>query len=171
MKNGKFVSCPKKITPKLGKGKYDRIIKKSENVLPKLKAKLVEVFHEYIRLRDSLPNGTFKCINCGKIKSTKNLQAGHFHKSELFPGVRFDEHNVNGECDFCNWQDGGGPGYARNLQKKIGADAMLMLEIKKGNVPHYGRFEYNALIGEYKNKVSSIKLQRESEHAVKMNQL
>ena len=41
----------------------DKIKKK-----PDLKAKLDKEFSLFIRLRDAMPNGYFKCISCGQIK-------------------------------------------------------------------------------------------------------
>ena len=51
-------------------------IKKKKSDKPKkrqasqatLVKKLDKVFSQYIRLRDAFPNGTFRCISCGKIK-------------------------------------------------------------------------------------------------------
>ena len=34
---------------------------------PDLVAKLDKVFSRYIRLRDCMPNGYFRCISCGQI--------------------------------------------------------------------------------------------------------
>lgn len=72
--------------------------KKNTKSLPKLKAKLQEIFNEYIRLRDK----DRPCISCGEIKT---LQAGHYWAVGGYDGLRFDEDNVHGECAGCNGFD------------------------------------------------------------------
>lgn len=83
-------------------------IKKNKSDKPKkrqasqatLVKKLDKVFSQYIRLRDALPNGTFRCISCGRIKPFEQADAGHFH-SRRHMSTRFDELNVSAECRYC----------------------------------------------------------------------
>lgn len=62
--------------------------------------KLDRVFSEYIRLRDTMPNGMFRCISCGKIKPYSQADCGHYH-SRTHMSIRFDEENCNAECKYC----------------------------------------------------------------------
>ena len=62
--------------------------------------KLDKVFSQYIRLRDAFPNGTFRCISCGKIKPFDQSDCGHYH-SRRHMSTRFDEENCNSECRYC----------------------------------------------------------------------
>ena len=65
-----------------------------------LVAKLDKVFSRYIRLRDCMPNGYFRCISCGKIKPYEQADCGHFH-SRRHMSTRFDEDNAHAECRYC----------------------------------------------------------------------
>lgn len=63
-------------------------------------AKLDKVFSEYIRMRDVMPNGLFRCISCGKIKPYSQADCGHYH-SRKHMATRFDEDNCHAECSYC----------------------------------------------------------------------
>lgn len=67
---------------------------------PNLVAKLDKVFSLYIRLRDSMPNGYFKCISCNQIKRFDQADCGHFY-SRTHMATRFDEDNCSAECSYC----------------------------------------------------------------------
>lgn len=45
---------------------------------PDLKAKLDKEFSLFIRLRDCMPNGYFRCISCGQIKPFEQADCGHY---------------------------------------------------------------------------------------------
>lgn len=68
---------------------------------PNLKEKLDKVFSMFIRLRDTMPNGYFRCISCGQIKPFEQADCGHFH-SRRHLSTRFDEDNAHAECRACN---------------------------------------------------------------------
>ena len=59
---------------------------------PDLVAKLDKVFSRYIRLRDAMPNGYFRCISCGQIKPYGQADCGHYH-SRRHMSTRLDEDN------------------------------------------------------------------------------
>lgn len=67
---------------------------------PDLVAKLDKEFSRYIRLRDCMPNGYFRCISCGKIKPYEQADCGHYH-SRRHMSTRFDEDNCHAECRYC----------------------------------------------------------------------
>lgn len=135
--------------------KLQKIINKKDGGLKLLKAKLWEVFSKFIRMRDS-NRDYFTCISCGvpQKKSGGNLQAGHYFKSEMYPAIRYDEKNVNGQCRNCNiFKEGNRQGYEKGLIKKYGPEIILLLDIKKNNYCKMGRFEYEVLIKEYESKI------------------
>ena len=74
---------------------------------PDLKAKLDKEFSLFIRLRDAMPNGYFRCISCGQIKPFTQADCGHYF-SRTHLATRFDENN-------CHAED-----YRVNLIAKIG---------------------------------------------------
>lgn len=74
----------------------------------KLKAKLDNIFSQYIRLKYADKNGNVSCYTCGQIKNWKQMQNGHFvSRSHL--ATRFDEDNVRVQCVGCNVFGGGKP--------------------------------------------------------------
>lgn len=67
---------------------------------PNLVKKLDKVFSAYIRLRDVMPSGYFKCISCNQIKPFEQADCGHFFSRKNM-SVRFDEDDCHAECRFC----------------------------------------------------------------------
>lgn len=67
---------------------------------PDLKAKLDKEFSLFIRLRDCMPNGFFRCISCGQIKPFVQADCGHYF-SRTHLATRFDENNCHAECRHC----------------------------------------------------------------------
>ena len=128
---------------------------KKAKSLPKLKAELQLIFNEFIRLRDyGLP-----CISCGKVTY---LQAGHYFAVKGFDGLRFDEDNVNGECQGCNYYDESHLiGYGQNLIEKLGKDRYGELCARATNYKRFGykwsRSELTEKIEYYKEKVAELK--------------
>lgn len=101
---------------------------KKQLSLPSLKKKVQRVFNKYIRMRDSY-NGFFNCIACGKTKPVSQMHAGHYFPAGQYQSLRFNEHNVNGECVACNYFSGDHLiGYQKNLIAKIGEDAFRHIE-------------------------------------------
>lgn len=91
-----------------------------------MKAKAVAVCHEYIRERDR-DGDHFTCISCGNIKVIKkeqgqsNYHAGHFKSAGEYPMLRFDEVNINGQCQQCNYfKSGNLQLYTESIIKKWG---------------------------------------------------
>ena len=132
-------------------------IKKKKSNKPKkrqtnqatLVKKLDKVFSQYIRLRDAYPNGTFRCISCGKIKPFEQADAGHFH-SRRHMATRFDEDNVSAECRACNrFSADHLIGYRENLIKKIGTQRFQLLEVKAHSIKKWSCFELEQLIKYY----------------------
>lgn len=82
------------------------------------------VCHTYIRLRDSGK----PCISCDT-SWTRDFQAGHWWKSELYSNLRFNEFNINGQCEKCNlFLDGNFQEYANRMPGRVGRDKKDELE-------------------------------------------
>lgn len=126
---------------------------------PDLKAKLDKEFSLYIRLRDAMPNGYFRCISCGQIKSFEQADCGHFH-SRRHLATRFDEDNAHAECRACNrFSADHLIGYERNLIAKIGQQRFDLLKVKAASICKMSDFEYKELIKYY--KALNAKLRKE----------
>ena len=133
--------------------------KKKSPSLPTLVDRLDKVFSKYIRLRDAMPGGTFRCISCGRIKPIEQADCGHFH-SRTHMSTRFDEDNCHAECRYCNrFSADHIIGYRENLIRKIGSQRFLLLEVKAHETRKWSHFELEQLAKYYKALVD--KLQKE----------
>lgn len=96
---------------------YKKERKQNEKLATLLKS-VKTVCHKYIRLRDKGK----PCISCQNPYKL-NHQAGHFYKAELFSLVRFNEFNINGQCEQCNLRrEGNESEYRINLPLRIGLE-------------------------------------------------
>lgn len=68
--------------------------------------KLDDSFSLFIRLRDSDHQGVCKCITCGEFKHYTDMDAGHFVTRDNM-ATRWEEENVNAQCQSCNRFKGG----------------------------------------------------------------
>jgi len=128
--------------------------------LPQLITKCQKLFNEYVRARD-LSGDHFKCISCGQIKSERFMHSGHFYNVGQYTGLRFNEDNAHGQCNYCNtFLHGNLIEYSDNLFMKIGAERFENLKLKAlyykrcGHKPH--RFEIEQRIEELKKKIKEI---------------
>lgn len=122
--------------------------------------KLDSVFSKYIRLRDAMPNGTFRCISCGKILPMQTADAGHFF-SRMHMSTRFDEDNVHAECRQCNRMTPGHLiGYMANLEKKIGTPRMEALEQNAHRMRKWSVLELQCLIDYYTKKCRELQKEK-----------
>ena len=62
---------------------------------PDLKTKLDKEFSLFIRLRDAMPNGYFKCISCGQIKPFEQADNGHYINRHPALPFCFDSHKYS----------------------------------------------------------------------------
>ena len=113
--------------------------------------------HKYIRERDKGK----PCISCG-ILWHESFQAGHFYKAELFPSIRHNENNINGQCKTCNLRkEGNESQYRVNLPKRIGVKAFDELNNKanqeKKNSFKWDREELKRLNKYYCAKLKELK--------------
>ena len=117
---------------------------------PDLKAKLDKEFSLFIRLRDCMPNGFFRCISCGQIKPFVQADCGHYF-SRTHLATRFDENNCHAECRACNrFRADHLEGYRVNLIAKIGQQKFDFLKVKAAGTSKMSDFEYEQLIKYYK---------------------
>ena len=127
--------------------------KKSKSI-PKLKKELETLLNRFVRARDiGRP-----CISCGGYGT---MQAGHYYPVKGYDGLRFDEFNVNNECQRCNLFDESHLiGYGENLIKKIGIEEYEKLKQRardyKMNGYKFSRTELLEKIEYYKNKLKGM---------------
>ena len=81
-------------------------------------------FNKYCRMRDK----DEPCISCGRHHQGQ-YHAGHYRTTAAAPQLRFDERQVNKQCQPCNVHHSGNIlGYRRGLIKKIGIEAVEDIE-------------------------------------------
>jgi hypothetical protein len=135
---------------------YKRKAKKTTKQVD-YKAKLDKVFSLYIRYRDTMPSGYFRCISCGQIKPFAQADCGHYINRQHM-ATRFDEMNCNAQCRKCNrFDEGNIQGYRLGLIRKYGEQKVELLELKKNTTKKYSEFEYKALIKYYTVLSNKIK--------------
>ena len=129
---------------------------KSKKNKPNLTKKLDKVFSAYIRLRDAMPSGCFKCISCGKIKPFEQADCGHFFSRKNM-SVRFDEDDCHAECRSCNrFSSDHLIAYQTNLIRKVGIQRFELLSAKAHQTKHWSDFELEAMIKHYTAEVKRL---------------
>lgn len=132
---------------------------------PDLVKKLDKVFSLFIRLRDTLPSGYFRCISCGQIKRYDQADCGHFY-SRTHMATRFDEDNCSAECSACNrFSADHLINYQTNLIKKIGMSRFELLGVKARSTKKWTDFELEAMIKHYTHEVKRLS----TEKGIKVN--
>ena len=107
-------------------------------------------FSRFIRLRDAIPGGAFKCISCGKFKRIEQADCGHFH-SRKHMATRFDERNAHAECRACNrFSADHLIKYQENLIRKIGEEEFDELNILAKTTKKWEEFELKEMAKYYK---------------------
>lgn len=123
---------------------------------PDLVAKLDKVFSRYIRLRDCMPGGYFRCISCSQIKPFGQADCGHYINRQHMI-TRYHEMNCNAQCRKCNrFMEGNMQGYRQGLVAKYGEQKVLMLEAMKSQTRKYSDFELTELTKYYKALVDKL---------------
>ena len=110
-----------------------------------------QVFNKFIRLRDAGQN----CISCNKKPLKEN--AGHFYNANNHWNVRFNEHNVNLQCEYCNtYLHGSLIQYREGLINKIGFYKFSILKHEASKTRKYTIEELKEIIKIYKTKCKEL---------------
>lgn len=140
--------------------KKDEEPKSKSSRKPDLTRKLDKVFSAYIRLRDSMPNGCFRCISCGQIKRFEQGDCGHFY-SRTHMATRWEPDNCSMECRGCNRISADHLiGYRRNLIERIGLDRVNRLEVLSHSQKHWLDFELKEKIEYYTREVKRLSTEK-----------
>ncbi len=126
--------------------------------ISKLKKKLDKLFSEYIRRRDSDFKGNCKCISCGKEAPAfgGSIHAGHLF-SRRYLSTRYDEKNVNAQCNYCNtFLNGNQIKAARGVEKKWGKGTVKELEDRIHVTVKLTRVDYLEAIENIKRKIKEL---------------
>lgn len=143
--------------------------KNEDDLFPKVKKtrkpadpakKLDKVFSAYIRLRDVMPNGCFRCISCGQIKRFEQGDCGHYH-SRANMATRWEPDNCHMECRSCNRVSSDHLiGYRRNLIEKIGLDRVNRLEAMAKTQKHWMDLELRERIDYFTREVKRLSAEK-----------
>ncbi len=116
------------------------------------------LFSEYIRLRDSDQYGMIRCISCGKRVKWQYADAGHFI-SRVHMNLRFDEKNVNAQCQECNrFKSGNLENYKRGLIIKYGRFIIDYLENKRNEIRQFTDFEIELMCLHYRKQIKNLEI-------------
>jgi gamma-glutamylcyclotransferase (GGCT)/AIG2-like uncharacterized protein YtfP len=90
------------------------------------------------------------------------MNAGHFYNAGHYPGLRFDEDNVHGQCIHCNnFLSGNLIEYRDNLVMKIGLVRFDRLKLRAASYKRTGykfsRFELEEKIKYFQSKIKELK--------------
>lgn len=130
-----------------------REIKEQLKTASEWKKDLQKIFNSFIRLRDAGKN----CISCNK-KLIGKFDAGHFYNVGNYPGLRFNELNVWGQCVECNqFQGGRVHEYRLNLIERIGIEEVQQLEQNRHQLTKLTIPEIKEQIEFYKFKIKELK--------------
>jgi len=125
-----------------------------------LKLKLDKEFSKYIRYRDAMDNGCFKCISCGRILPFSQADCGHYINRQHM-ATRFSEMNCNAQCRKCNrFQEGNMQGYRRGLIAKFGENKVKVLESKQHETMKISESEYKIMIKFYSKEWKKLKKEK-----------
>jgi hypothetical protein len=121
-----------------------------------LKTKLDRTFSQYVRLRDTGPDGYGECATCGKCIHWKDGDAGHFITRGAV-STRFDPRNVNLQCKRCNiLLSGRQYEHSKYIDRKHGLGTSELLLAESKQVVKLGVREYQALISHYAEQVKEL---------------
>ncbi len=121
-----------------------------------LEHKLQRTVNLYCRLRDCKGEGGCNCISCGRWKCFADLDGGHFIKSTSSE-VRYDERNINAQCQRCNRYLGGAErNYYDGMRKKYGQEVIDELQSKQYTVKKWSIPELEAMLDSYLSKIAEI---------------
>ena len=132
-----------------------------------LKKTATKWFNEYIRLRDTDSNEVGNCISSGRVLKvpSSNAHAGHYYPGGHYPLLKFNEDNVHLQSKSDNYfKSGNQIEYRKNLEKKIGLDAVKKLDEiadqSKRISFKWDRFMLIDIIETYKAKVKRLKQEK-----------
>lgn len=128
-----------------------REYKKSDKpTLLQLAQKLV---NQYIRLRDK----GLLCISCGhNFTNGRQEHAGHYIARSKSSLLRFDERNINTQCNICNDHLSGNVAeYRVGLINKIGLEEVEYLEANKTALKTWAIEELQTIIKTYRLKIKT----------------
>ncbi len=111
------------------------------------------VFNTYIRMRDR----GLACISCGRDLG-KKYDAGHYYSVGSYPNLRYHEHNVHGQCVYCNRDKHGNLiAYREGLITRIGLDRLNELDAISSLPLNFTIPETKERISYYKQQIKKLK--------------
>lgn len=129
----------------------DKIRKEKLKSRPDWMREAQTIFNKFIRARDAGNN----CISCGRNTGSK-INAGHYLATGSHSHLRFNEKNVNLQCEHCNtYKSGNQAEYRPRLIAKIGLQAVEELEANN-DVVKWTIDELKQIKETYKTKLKEL---------------
>lgn len=152
--------CSNECAYEIAKRKKEKQIKKEIRVMKeKIKTHsdhlkdLQVLVNKYVRLRDyGKP-----CISCDAILGRVKYDAGHYFSVGGYPGLRFDEENIHGQCVYCNQHlHSNSHEYEERLPARIGQGQFELLKSRKHQSNKLTISEIEEMKKLYKEKLKQI---------------
>lgn len=119
--------------------------------------KLVVVFSQFIRLRDSDQNGYCRCFTCPVVRYWSDMDCGHGHGRQHL-GTKYNEQNNHAQCKGCNAFHGGRREiYKAEVDKRYGPGTWDQMEILARKPLKLGQFEVDIFVKHYAKEVARLK--------------
>ena len=129
---------------------------KRKPTVKSLKRKLDRIFSEYIRRRDSQPDGYGHCCTCGKVLKWQDGDCCHFIRRAC-NNTRFNEKNCNLGCRHCNRGGERNASYAAFLIERYGPNILTELAELEHQTKRWFTWELEELIEIYTKKLGELK--------------
>ena len=131
--------------------------KTDKPTLLQLAQKLV---NQFIRMRDERE----LCISCGhNFANGRQAHAGHYIARSKSSLLRFDERNINTQCNICNDHLSGNVAeYRVGLINKIGLKEVEYLEANKTTLKTWTVEELQEVITTYRQKIKNMRKQNDT---------
>lgn len=125
---------------------------KKKSLEKRLRKILWDLCKEYIRRRDD-----GQCITCPTQKLYQEMHTGHCFGKKAHPFVRYEEINLACQCAGCNtFKEGEHAEFFAKIQELHGMEKAQELRLKAKSSMKLTIFDLEALIEEYKSKLSNL---------------
>lgn len=122
------------------------------------KQALQNVVNKYCRLRDCFGSDGAACISCQKWTPFEKGDGGHFIAMGSSSALRYDERNVNFQCQFCNrFKHGNLANYYIGMVRKYGQAVVDELMSRQHELKKWKPEEISELRKYYNERIKSIR--------------
>lgn len=120
------------------------------------KQALQNLVNKYVRLRDCAGEPGAGCISCGKWTPFEKGDGGHFIAQGSSSALRYDERNINFQCQYCNrFKHGNSHNYYIGMVRKYGQEVVDYLMEHQHDTKKWSDEEIKALRKYYNERIKN----------------